>query len=259
MFEARLVQGSLLKKILESIKDLVAEANFDCNASGISLQAMDSSHVSLVAMLLRAEGFDPYRCDRNVSLGINLGSMSKILKCSGNDDIITIKAEDSGDTVTFVFESEKQDRVSDYQLKLMDIDSDHLGIPDTNYDAQVKMPSSEFQRICRDLATIGDSVTVACTKEGVKFSTSGELGSGNVAIKQTSGIDKEDDAVVIDLNQAVTLTFALRYLNLFTKATSLSPTVSLSFSKDVPLLVEYKINEIGYARFYLAPKISEDE
>jgi len=185
--------------------------------------------------------------------------MSKILKCSGNDDIITIKAEDSGDTVTFVFESEKQDRVSDYQLKLMDIDSDHLGIPDTNYDAQVKMPSSEFQRICRDLATIGDSVTVACTKEGVKFSTSGELGSGNVAIKQTSGIDKEDDAVVIDLNQAVTLTFALRYLNLFTKATSLSPTVSLSFSKDVPLLVEYKINEIGYARFYLAPKISEDE
>ena len=51
MFEARLLQGSLLKKILESIKDLVTEANFDCNSSGISLQAMDSSHVSLVAMV----------------------------------------------------------------------------------------------------------------------------------------------------------------------------------------------------------------
>ena len=31
--------------------------------------------------------------------------MSKILKCASNDDIITIKADDDADTVTFVFES----------------------------------------------------------------------------------------------------------------------------------------------------------
>ena len=105
MFEARLTTGNLLKKVLEAVKDLVSDANFDCNATGVSLQAMDSSHVSLVTMLLRAEGFDPFRCDRNQSLGINLNSMNKILKCSGNDDVITIKAEDGGDMVTFVFES----------------------------------------------------------------------------------------------------------------------------------------------------------
>ena len=105
MFEARLTQGSLLKKILESIKDLISDANFDCNSSGIALQAMDSSHVSLVSFLLRSDGFDPYRCDRNLSLGINMASLSKILKCAGNDDIITIKAEDAGDTVSFIFEN----------------------------------------------------------------------------------------------------------------------------------------------------------
>jgi len=44
MFEARLAQASLLKKILESLKDLVTDANFDCSATGIALQAMDSSH-----------------------------------------------------------------------------------------------------------------------------------------------------------------------------------------------------------------------
>lgn len=185
--------------------------------------------------------------------------MTKILKCSGNDDIITIKAEDTADTVTFMFENPSNDRVSDYQLKLMDIDSEHLGIPETQYDTIVKMPSSEFQRICRDLATIGDSVTVTCTKEGIKFSTQGEQGNGNISLKQTASIDKEDEAIVIQLQQSVTLTFALRYLNLFTKATPLSPTVTLSFSKDVPLLVEYKVGNMGYARFYLAPKINEDE
>jgi proliferating cell nuclear antigen len=56
-------------------------------------------------------------------------SMSKILKCASNEDIITIKAQDNADTVTFVFESPEQDKVSDYEMKLMNLDQEHLGIP----------------------------------------------------------------------------------------------------------------------------------
>ena len=91
MFEARLNQAGLLKKVLDSIKDLVTDANFDCSATGFSLQAMDSSHVSLVAMQLRSDGFEHFRCDRNLSMGMNLGNMAKMLKCSGNDDTVTMK------------------------------------------------------------------------------------------------------------------------------------------------------------------------
>src|SRR5579859_6926735 len=91
---------------------------------------MDNSHVALVSMLLRAEGFDPYRCDRNVALGINLNSFAKVLRSAQNDDIITIKAEDTPDTLNLVFESAKQERMSEYDVKLMDIDSEHMGIPD---------------------------------------------------------------------------------------------------------------------------------
>ena len=105
MLELRLVQGSLLKKVLEAIRELVNDANFDCSGTGFSLQAMDSSHVALVALLLRAEGFEHYRCDRNLSMGMNLNNMAKMLRCAGNEDIITIKADDGSDTVTFMFES----------------------------------------------------------------------------------------------------------------------------------------------------------
>ena len=55
--------------MVEAIKDLIEDANFDCNSTGFSLQAMDSSHVSLVALTLRSDGFEHYRCDRNVSMG----------------------------------------------------------------------------------------------------------------------------------------------------------------------------------------------
>jgi proliferating cell nuclear antigen len=42
------------------------------------------------------------------------------------------------------------------------------------------------------------------------------------------------------------------------QATSLSTTVSLSMFQDVPLLVEYQMESMGHLRYYLAPKIDED-
>ncbi|KAK8515724.1 hypothetical protein V6N13_139306 [Hibiscus sabdariffa] len=236
MLELRLVQGSLLKKVMEVIKDLINDANFDCSATGFSLQAMDSSHVALVALLLRSEGFEHYRCDRNISMGMNLGNMSKMLKCAGNDDIITIKADDGSDTVTFMFES-----------------------PKAEYQSIVRMPSAEFARICKDLSSIGDTVVISVTKEGVKFSTRGDIGTANIVLRQNTSVDKPEEATIIEMNEPVSLTFALRYMNSFTKATPLSSTVTISLSSELPVVVEYKIVEMGYIRFYLAPKIEEDE
>jgi len=259
MFEARLPASGTLKKVLDAIKDLLTEATFDCSDSGIQLQAMDNSHVSLVSLTLRCDGFDKYRCDRNLSMGMNLGNMAKILKCANNDDIITMKAQDNADTVTFMFESPNQEKVSDYEMKLMNLDQEHLGIPETDYACVVRLPSQEFARICRDLSQFGESVIITCTKEGVKFSASGDAGSANIKLAQTSNVDKEEEAVSIELQEPVTLTFACRYLNSFTKATPLSGQVQLSMSADVPLVVEYRITDLGHIRYYLAPKIEDDD
>ena len=46
---------------------------------------MDNSHVSLVSVNLRADGFDKFRCDRTLSMGMNLTSMSKILRFEKQD------------------------------------------------------------------------------------------------------------------------------------------------------------------------------
>lgn len=131
MLEARLAESATLKRVLDSVKELVSDANFDCNDSGLSLQAMDNSHVALVSLQMKEDMFEPYRCDRNIALGINLTSLSKVLKCANNEDIVTIKATDEPDVLNLQFESAKTERFSEYDLKLMDIDQEHLGIPET--------------------------------------------------------------------------------------------------------------------------------
>ena len=57
------------------------------------------------------------------------------------------------------------------------------------------MPSHEFQRICRDMSQISDSISISCTKDGVSFASTGDLGSGRVTLKQNTSVDKEDEQV----------------------------------------------------------------
>lgn len=226
----------------------------------MSLQAMDTSHVSLVQVTLNSQGFEHYRCDRPMTLGFDTGMIAKILKCAGNDDAITMKAGgNDADKITFMFESSNGDRVSDFELKLMDIDQEQLGIPDTEYKCTIQMPSGEFQRIVRDLQVLGDSCQISVTKEGCRFSVSGENGSGNILIKQSASSDKDEEHVIINMEEPVDLTFSQRYLNFFTKATSLGPTVILSLSPEVPIVVEYPIEGLGSVKYYLAPKIDDDD
>ncbi|KAK6544026.1 proliferating cell nuclear antigen [Orbilia ellipsospora] len=258
MLEARLEQAGVLKKVVEAIKDLVQDCNFDCSDSGIQLQAMDNSHVALVSMNLRSDGFSPFRCDRNIALGINLNSLMKVLRAANNEDILTVKAEDQPDSLNLTFESANNDRISEYDIKLMDIDQEHLGIPETDYAATITLPSAEFQRICRDLSALSESVSIEASKDGVKFSCSGDIGNGSVNLRQHTNVEDETKSTKIDLTEPVNLTFSLKYLVNFCKASSLSPTVKLCLSNEVPLLVEYEMGN-GYLRFYLAPKIGDEE
>ncbi|XP_012344770.1 proliferating cell nuclear antigen isoform X2 [Apis florea] len=179
MFEARLVQSAILKKVLDAIKDLLTEATFECSDSGIQVQAMDNAHVSLVSLNLRSDGFDKYRCDRNLSMGMTIACMSKILRCAGSEDTVTLRAVDNPENITFIFESPNKEKLAEYEMKLINMDQEHLGIPETSYSCVVKMPSQEFSRICRDLSQFGESITFSCSKEGIKFSASGDYGQAS--------------------------------------------------------------------------------
>jgi proliferating cell nuclear antigen len=76
-----------------------------------------------------------------------------------------------------------QDRVSEYEIKLMDIDQETLGIPETDYDAKITLSSSEFARICRDLQQLGESVRIEVSKEGVRFISEGDAANGSILLR----------------------------------------------------------------------------
>ena len=56
------------------------------------------------------------------------------------------------------------------------------------------------------------------------------------------------------------LSFALKHLNIFTKASPLSDTIELDLSNGRPLVVLFNLDDdSGYIKYFLAPKVDEDE
>jgi proliferating cell nuclear antigen len=261
VFEAELKQAVMLKKVVDAMKDLCKDVNFDCSEKGIQVQSMDSSHVALVSLLLRESAFEAFKCDRPLSLGMNVDSLSKILKMCGPNDSLKLNSQNDADAVHFTCEGGDDDRISDFELKLMQIESEHMEIPEQQYKVVAKMPSGEFQKICRDLKEFGETMQVKASKEGITFSVTGDIGAGNVMLKPREA-DKPEDKVTLTVHEEVTATFALRYLVTFAKAAPLSSSVELGLGPDSPLSVKYALEtsetaENGYMQFYLAPKIDE--
>lgn len=104
-------------------------------------------------------------------------------------------------------------------------------------------------------------MTIDATKESVRFAVKGDLGNGSIAIRSGGmAIDKKDmQGTSISMRQPACISVSLKFLTQFTKATPLSETVRLEFTNDCPMLIEYPVGDMGYIRFYLAPKVDDED
>jgi len=270
---------STLRKILESVFSIVDDVCMDFDDNGISFQAMDSSHVSLVSVGIPLSAFSKYECGQSVSLGIKTKALVMICKhLSGEDVSIALEYTNGSDTLDIHMESKTQDRKCDFNLKLMDITTDRLSIPPSEPDVVISLSCSEFQKIVRDFGEVGDVVTIKVNKgdSTAQFLVKGEMynvtltlesGKGNGTLNQTAPTpqtgtkkrkkaDVEDDSTPIVSSVStgsttlvqfhpsceysnIQMNLSCKYLASFTKASAMCETVRLCISKDQPVVVEY--------------------
>jgi len=137
------------------------------------------------------------------------------------------------------------------------LEAESLGIPDTEYPTSIRMSSSEFTRVCKELSGLSETVRIEVDGKHAIFSFAGKSGSGKITLKSNNA-EKSDDQIFIECGEKVSSSYGLQYLNSFAKASSLSTTVSLNLSSSFPLMIEYDIENRGFVKFYLAPKMDDD-
>lgn len=253
ILEFKTVQSNALRTLVEVLKDVLNDINMIFDETGVKIMAMDGSHVALIHMKLQADKFESYFCKERLNVGISMSSWYKLMKTVNNSDTVLmfIDAENNHELGIQIENADKNTSTT-FMLKLLDVDDEELVIPDVEINCVITMPSNDFQRMCRDMSNIGDTVELTSVDQGLIFKCDGDFARQETLIGETThGLiftKKENDI------SGISGKFALKYINLFTKSTNLCNTIELYLKKDYPLILKYNVANLGEIRFCLAPK-----
>ncbi|KAK1939495.1 Proliferating cell nuclear antigen [Babesia divergens] len=267
MFECRL-DGMFLRRLFEALREICNDVSIDCSEEGLSMQAMDNSHISLIHLCLSPDFFQLYRCDTPCTLGLNISFMLKILAVVRDKSTIYLsRGDDSDDPVLSVriidfgssgMDDDAESEALEAQVKLIDVEREHLDIPNCEYTCQCIMNSRRFQEFAKYLNSIGDTVTISMNKDVIKLEAEGD------GIKASKCFHNGVGEVRVSSSEPLSQMFATRYLVLFSKATALAQDVSINLSAGIPLSVKFNFTDAlsmsdadSFINFYLAPNIED--
>jgi proliferating cell nuclear antigen len=251
-------EASFFKRIVDSLKGLVDEVSFDCGARGLSMQAMDPSHIAVVWLSVPDGVFATYSCSEPLSLSFNVETLAKVLKSAAPSDELAIRTRSQTDDIQIQLTSPNQDRSTRFLVRPIEFDHETIAVPERTYAATLAISSAHLSQLVRSLVEVSDNVTVRCSSGTISFEVADSL--VEVVTTFTAGVvsEKRDEDIEVDVTEPCKVSYALRYLRVISAAAGLAPRVSLSFAPDFPLLVRYDMSEGGFMKFYQAPKVDDE-
>ena len=202
VLEMKTVQISPMRTLMTALKDILLETNIifsqeltskdgKVSPAGIRIINMDKSHTILAHLFLDAFKFEHFYCKYpKIIIGVNMFHLFKLINTIDNDDTLTmyIEEDDYKDGVVqflgLKFENGdiKQQKIQ--KLRLIEPETDELEVPDVTFSSILNLPSSDFQKIIRDLSCISDKIEIksVATAEGSEliFKCSGGFAQAEV-------------------------------------------------------------------------------
>jgi len=225
-------------KVFASLDELCDSANIIFGEDGISISSMDSSHVCLVAVKFAKEYFEEYTINSTITVGIKVSNLVRVLKCVEG----SVLFECSDDEFFVMTENDK------YNLKTVDLDSDEMDIPEMDVEVEITADSAVLQKYIKNIASFGDTVEFKTVGDEIIMKTSGDIGTVELRVDQP-----------VTIHGTMSASFASRYLVTFMKAANISKKIRINLHSELPVMFEYEFAENSFIKFFLAPKITDDD
>tara|TARA_B100000780_G_scaffold276116_1_gene244076 strand:- start:576 stop:1436 length:861 start_codon:yes stop_codon:yes gene_type:complete len=252
------VQIAPFRILMTALKDILLDTNIVFTKEGIRIINMDKTHTILVHLILKAANFEFYECKHDkIIVGVNMFHLFKLITSIDNDDTLTIYIEndDYNDGVVtelgLKFENGdiKQSKIQ--KLRLIEPDQDELEIPDVKFSSIINMPSSDFQKIVRDLANISEKLEIKSVGNELIFKCSGQYAKAEIRRTETQGSMQFLQKLTSDT--VIQGEFSLKNLVYFIKCTNLCNQIEIFLENNRPLIVKYDVASLGSIRLCLAP------
>ena len=251
MFKASYKSAGNFIKIVDALATMIDVATFKVSPTGLSLKAMDPSHVAMVDLQLSKDAFSDYKCDKELPIRINLTDLNRFMKRGAANDSLELSLDQQTNKLKIKFEKGKSHRT--FSLGLITEDEEEESpTPNIDFNAKFSLSTDELQRAIKDAQIIGDYITFSISEEVLTLEASGD--SGDVTINFEELKDKQ---LKKGKQNAI---YSLEYLADIIKAGSVSDSVNIEFSTEMPIQFSFPIeNDMGKIKYFLAPRVEEEE
>jgi proliferating cell nuclear antigen len=218
---------------------------------------MDKSHTILVHLFLSAQNFEFYECKKDkIIIGVNMFHLFKLINTIENEETLTLYIENSDyvdgivSYLTLKYENGEIKQCKTQKLRLIEPDPEELQYPDVAFSSIINLPSTDFQKIIRDLTCISDKLEIKSVGNELIFKCSGQFASAEIHRAESDGsmefISKQDSSKIIQGE------FSLKNLGYFIKCTNLCQQIEVYLENDLPLVVKYNVASLGSIKMCLA-------
>ena len=252
------VQIQPIRNMITAIKDILTDATITFTKEGMKIINFDKTPTILVNVTLNSHKFEQYNCDpEKIIVCTNTLHLFKVISTMSNDDTLSmyIDKTDYHDGVVshlgLQYDNGNIKQCYCQKLRLIDPDMEELVVPDVEYSTIINLPTTDFQKIIRDLNGISDRIEIKSVGNDLIFSCEGNFASSKIYRSESDGnmefIQKNDASVVIQGE------FSLKSLSHFIKCTPLCTHLEMYLGNDLPLIVKYDVASLGSIMLCLAP------
>ncbi len=249
------IQIAPFRTLMTALKDILLETNITFSPDGIRIINMDKSHTILAHLFLQAQNFEHYDCkEEKIVIGVNMFHLFKLINTIDNDDTLTLYIEDSDYVDGIVhhlglkFENGDIKQCKTQKLRLIEPDNEELAVPNVTFASILNLPSTDFQKIIRDLSIISDKLEIKSVGNELIFKCQGQFAKAEIRRSETGG---HMEFIQKDPNKIIQGEFSLKNLGYFIKCTNLCSQIEMYLENDLPLVVKYNVASLGEIKLCL--------
>lgn len=251
-------KGNIFVEIFKKIKIFTDSFVLTFNDEQLYLQGMDSSHIIVFELIINKEWFDEYNVNESVTFGINTNILSKILSVKNENQYLKLYQENDNDKLNIDFlnqENDKNNYEKYFQLPLIDIDTETLGIPEQEYDVTFSIDYKDYKNIIDSFALFDYStISFKFSDDNIILYSKGTETNMEVKIDQEV---IEEYQIVEDTN--FSNSFNMKFLQKMSQFNKVCKLIQIQQSKEYPLELKYLIDDNCSFKIFLAPSIGDDE
>jgi len=252
------VQIAPFRILMTALKDILLETNITFQPDGMRIINMDKSHTILAHLFLEAKNFEHYKCKHDkIIIGVNMFHLFKLINSIDNDDTLTISIENDDyvdgivSHLTLTFENGGIKQTKTQKLKLIEPEQEELSYPDVKFSSIITLPSSDFQKIIRDLSCISDKLEIKSVGNELMFKCEGQFAQAEIHRAESDG--NMEFVKKLESSKVIQGLFSLKNLGYFIKCTNLCSQIEMYLENDLPLVVKYSVASLGEIKLCLAP------